>query len=536
MGHFYNPPQPIVSRTGAQPSAPNKLPPSTLIVPEPPHASPMRQPAIAQQAAIQAQPDPWQYNSVGSGFSELQPYGKGQLPPSLLIVPNPPFVLYGSDAWLNTTIQAWQPPDPQPFTGDWQPLAPRKLSPGIPGQSVDSPPPANEGRYPNATPDVIARSWQPPDPPPTLPRNLAPGVPGQSVDNPPLLASRQMPLALDVPWPQPQVKLVPSAPPVTASQPYAPLWMSSVLSAWQAGDAPPTIPRLLNASFLAVPVDNPPFGMLEVYPDQSRDGIYYRQPFLRQVRRTGTDIGVPFVPPVTSTFVPYTTFWMGAVTAWSIQPDPPPTLPRNLNPQLLAVPVDNPPFGLLVTVVEPWIGQDPLPTVPRFGIPLGVQANNPPFSYFARTAQLQAIITLWQPPDPPPVQRGPLNPSILTVAVNNPPFTYSARTAQQNAILAAWQPPDPQPTQRGPLNPTVLAVAVNNPPFSGRSELPNIIAQWQPPPPQPWVNYLISGSNLPPGPPLSTGIFTVSGRDVIDLFGDATTVSNPWSPTQKRTN
>lgn len=37
-------------------------------------------------------------------------------------------------------------------------------------------------------------------------------------------------------------------------------------------------------------------------------------------------------------------------------------------------------------------------------------------------------------------------------------------------------------------------------------------------------------------PPTTSGIFTVSGHNIIDLFGTATTISYPWSPTQRRTN
>src|SRR6266550_8179847 len=48
-----------------QPYAPAKLPPSLIIVPEPPHTHPGRQPVQSQQAAIAAQPPDWTYAFLG---------------------------------------------------------------------------------------------------------------------------------------------------------------------------------------------------------------------------------------------------------------------------------------------------------------------------------------------------------------------------------------------------------------------------------------------------------------------------------------
>jgi hypothetical protein len=56
-------------------------------------------------------------------------------------------------------------PPPQPFIGGAQPLAPRELSPGIPGQSVDNPPAV--GPLDVDILHGIIRQWEPPPPMPT---------------------------------------------------------------------------------------------------------------------------------------------------------------------------------------------------------------------------------------------------------------------------------------------------------------------------------------------------------------------------------
>src|SRR5229473_845709 len=54
MGHFYAPPPPIVSATGAQAYAPNRLPPAVEAVPvnEPPYTHPGRTPVAAEIVAL----------------------------------------------------------------------------------------------------------------------------------------------------------------------------------------------------------------------------------------------------------------------------------------------------------------------------------------------------------------------------------------------------------------------------------------------------------------------------------------------------
>src|SRR5262249_37808150 len=79
------------------------------------------------------------------------------------------------------------------YVGKGQPCAPRTLAPGIPGQSVDPPPADRRGR---SHLGIIIQASQP-DPynfpfagpaggqQPYVPRWLSPGIPGQSVDRPP---------------------------------------------------------------------------------------------------------------------------------------------------------------------------------------------------------------------------------------------------------------------------------------------------------------------------------------------------------------
>lgn len=443
MGHFYSPPPPIISANGAQPYAPNKLPPAitavrvdnppsswqqiptwearrvlpqttrflipvtAAVVNNPPFSYPGR--GVPQQAiaATISQPDPWQYTFVGLGFTGLQPYGRGLLPPSILNAPSdqPPFVNEGRNAWVVNVIQAWQPPDPQPFVSytGWQPLAPNKVSPGIPGRSVDNPPigTPNDLQLPS-----IIGAWNPPDPQPFMgglqplePNKLTPN----SVDNPPLLVRQQFPIQPETPYQQPSVKLV--QPFVVSSQAFTSVWLNPVLASWQLVDLQPTLPRNLNPSITAVTVDNPPFGLLVTVIEPWVSDYPPQQPAYK-VTQSGAAPAVQ---------VAYSLWWLPPILqAWQ-PPDPQPTLPRNLNPSLI-----------------------------------GLQVNNPPFSHFGRASLTINEILAWQPPDPPPLQKGPLPPQLTAVPVNNPPGVNPDNTPTYWAIMGVWDiplPPQPQQTK-----------------------------------------------------------------------------------------
>lgn len=233
MGHFYAPPPPIVSATGAQPYAPNKLPPAITAVP----------------------------------------------------VNNPPFY---SRTELPNILRQWQPPDPQPT------LTTRSV--GNPGWSVDNPPAYT--RYPLPYPETlplpqtlvllpqpgttvvvvqtpyvnqwcatVLAAWQPQDPLPTLPTRQA-GKPGWSIDNPPQLVRQSF--AYDVPPPLLQSLILQPQPFTTTipvQNPYTNAWIINVIGAWQPADPAPTLSFKLNPQIIAVPVNNPPFNSRTELPN-----------------------------------------------------------------------------------------------------------------------------------------------------------------------------------------------------------------------------------------------------------------------------
>ncbi len=509
---FYPPPPTIISATGAQPSAGNKLPPqiTAVEVDNPPFAwqqiptwEPRRilptlngkvahflAPAVnnppfiylgrtAVQLAIisQTQPDQWQYDFLGTGFTGLQPYGRGQLPPSLLVVPNPPFQQYGSVDWLAGILQQWQLPNPlpiqkqplspgipgqsvdfPPFVSEWidqaqgeivyswapadpLPTLPRKLSPGIPGQSVDNPPPTYEGRYPNPTPDVIARGWQPPDPLPTLPGRLSPGIPGQSVDNPPRLTHQQLPYQLPDPYPQVAVKAV--QPFAASSLHFTSVWLNPVLASWQPIDPLPTLAKNLNPQITAVEVDNPPFGLLVTVIEPWLPEFLAQQPQFRAIQPGVT-------PPVQVAYAPH---WLASVIQSWAPPDPLPTLARNLPPSLLIVP-NPPPYARywLASIIQSWQPPDPLPILPETLSPAipGQSVDNPPS--FSR----QQPYPLSQDPLPQLPRLLP-QPAAASIQVIYAPHWLAT-------VIQSWQPLDPPATLARNLSPGIPGQSVDNPP------------------------------------------------------------------------
>lgn len=181
-----------------QPYSQQKLTPVlfAVVVNNPPFTHPAR---IQAQAAIttQWQPDPWVYNELGQQGGS-QPYGQRNLNPfyTAVEVDNPPFGIPNKST-LAGVVGGWQP-DPWVYNysgnvSGTQPYGPKQLSPGIPGQSVDPPPPIDAGRL--AVEGAIVTIWQP-DPwvftfngsiqaQPYGVRLTSPAIPGQSVDQPP---------------------------------------------------------------------------------------------------------------------------------------------------------------------------------------------------------------------------------------------------------------------------------------------------------------------------------------------------------------
>ncbi len=591
MGHFYFPPPPVISATGAQPYAPNKLPPSIIAVPvnNPPFKQQGRSQAVVSETATIAQPDPWQYNNLLGGLQGLQPYGARQLPPSVMAVPvnNPPFENPSrTAALLATTVAAWQPAyDPWQYNylggrqGE-QPYGNRQLTPSTQAVVVNTPPfvtvsrqvaqqaitaaasqPAydpwqynflggREGRQPYGqrqlppstldvpvnnppgvgfprfaliddpppilprwlTPTVtgvrvdkppgfrfelsgILRSWQPPDPNPTLPKVLSPGIPGQSVDNPPGRFTSPQPVLVDQLPPPQTLPYFPQSSAVVAvvQVVYAPQWLATVIQSWQPTDPQPTLPRKLPPQITAVPVDQPPF--VNEWLDQAQ-GVCVLAWQPPDPPPTIPRKLSPGIPGQSADQPPFVNEWLDQaqgqiVISW--QPvDPPLQQQRKLSPGIPGQSVDNPPG--LVPRQLPYPADAPPVQLPRYVPPQQVVVvAQSPFAQFWLVTVLQA----WVPPDPPPQQRGPLNPSITAVPVNNPPFARSVpqppypsdtpyiqllvHLPPQQVVVAkgpfaqfwlatvlqSWVPVDPQPQQGRKLNPSLTAVATNNPPFGG---------------------------------------------------------------------
>jgi hypothetical protein len=175
----------------AQPFGPRTLSPRIpgQSVDLPPSCHPGRSAQTASLISL-AQPDPWTFSFFGTS----QPFGAKTLSPG---IPGqdrdpPPFSHTGSTARTAALIALWQPdPWTYSFPGGRQPFAAKTLSPGIPGQDLDLPPPNHSARM--ASTAALIAEWQP-DPwtfsffgasQPFGAARLSPGIPGQDVDRPP---------------------------------------------------------------------------------------------------------------------------------------------------------------------------------------------------------------------------------------------------------------------------------------------------------------------------------------------------------------
>lgn len=534
-----------------QPYGPPHLPPSLIIVPEPPHAHPGRQAVQSQQAAIQAQPSDWPYVYLAER-GRPQPYGPGSLPPSILgqSVDNPPLT------------QRWQSYVPTP--PDLLPILAGKLSPAIPGQSVDNPPSWRAQPLPTLIPD----------PPPTQANKLSPGIPGQSVDTvlrqpsalPNVLAAWQSP----DPPPTLTVKLVQPFV-ASASVPKVDDALTVIIQTWQQPDPFPTLTRKLSPSITAVSVDNPsgvasprivtldpillpqaPNKIAAVIasqvaaqtpyvrqiasivaswqqpapppqqlrplspgiPGQSADSPPLRKPQSQSWAFTGdlSFITGPQGAPASVDNPPFGAFYstLNIIPIWWIPPDPIPTLSNKLPSQLTAVAVNEPPFNSRQLIHWPlWQVLDPPPTLGTKLVQPGavVVVNDPPFS-----SRRVPHWPNWTPPDPLPSLAGKLNPSITAVAVNNPSGVMVP------CVVVVPQPLLPQQSMKVAA---VLAVApVDNPPFSSRREIN--WAVYQPPDPLPILSYKLSPSII--AVPVNNPPFTHSGRLQRD------TILAAWQP------
>jgi hypothetical protein len=200
MAMFYPPPPPFMG--GRQPHAPSQLPAGLVAVSadQPPVTLGGPFALLAEVVQI-AQPDPWTYSFMGRS----QPFGARQLSPG---VPGqskdpPPFSHASRGARFAGLVAAWQP-DPWIYAGlgARQAYMGRQISPGIPGQSINDPPHTLGG--PIAL-RAEAVSIAQPDPwvyafmgqlQPFGKRTLSPGVPGQSADSPPFTSGGPLAIKL----------------------------------------------------------------------------------------------------------------------------------------------------------------------------------------------------------------------------------------------------------------------------------------------------------------------------------------------------
>lgn len=532
---YYNPPPPVVSRTGDQPYAGNQLPPSV-------EAVPVNNPVpnvdgVANIASIMAVWNPpLQHDFIAGG---RQAYEPRKLAPSLTAVRvDAPPPNMDAVANINEVIGlSWVPSDPSPT------LTKKFVFPGITVAGV----PFSRINL-NA---AIVASWVPPDPVPYQPHILPPSVTAVRVDAPqPNVDALAAAMTAILSWqpPDPPPTLPRSIPPiaavVVANGPYANLWLVTVLQSWVPADGAPTLPRNLSPGIPGQSVDNPSEPPLGFYINVTDDGIPQRARFLPQGARIDNPVpnsdalsnlmasitaswqppdplpvqlkklapGIPglsvdnppafvrrqvdfpqdaalpqqsrFVPQsaVISINGPHANFWMLTVLQSWVPPDPQPMTPKNMSAGIPGQSVDNPPaalgFGVFIT------DADPLPQQAR-ALPQGVTVSvRQPFSNF----WVPSVIQAWQPPDPAPTLPRTVNPSITAVRVDNPPFTHAGRLPWGNLTDWSWVPPDPQPQAPGKLSPGITGSTVNNPPFThyGRLAQTNaIIWQWQPPDPQP---------------------------------------------------
>lgn len=389
-----------------QPTLPGKLSPQITAVPvnNPPFPGNDALWFIALDAQLlQAWPGDYQFVELGPAGG-TQPYARRQLSPGTpgQSIDNPPppgsesLPLLALDALLSQ-------PDPYqysqlgPATGT-QPYTAKKLSPGIPGQSIDPPP--------------TFKPWQPvtqlPDPQAPGPKWLSPGIPGQSVDNPPFISRVTPATPADTPLIAAPRIYVPQVA-ATAQTPFEILWLSTVLSAWVSGDPLPTLLRLLPAQLTAVEVDNPPpFSWATLFEILSTDWKP-ADPLPTLIGRLSPGIPGQSVdnPPTFKPWQPVTQL-----------PDPQPPLPKWLSPGIPGQSVDNPPQ---LQRIAPQFAELILPQQPRILAPQVARADQPTPE---QLAWMWTVLQNWVPPDPLPTLPRVLAAALLAVRVDNPPIGF----------------------------------------------------------------------------------------------------------------
>lgn len=307
---------------------------------------------------------------LGSGALGQVPLGAA---PGAAPANPPPFSGFGRGAIAATIVALWQPPDPQPFIGGWQPLQPRKLNPSISAVPENPPPFSQRG---GSQGRQLATWWSQPDPwvfgfdggsQPYGGKRMSSGIPGQSADPPPIFNPSQR---------------VPQRVIVAIAQPDP--WTYNF-----AGSSQPFAPRRLSPGIPGQSIDLPPF----VHPARTKAAI--------------AAAAAASQPPV---LVYPESYAFAGIRQ--------PTMGRQLAPGIPGQSVDNPPIVtpslripqrtiVAIAQPDPWTytfagsWQPYGPKRISTGIP-GQSIDNPPFVARRKIAELGAIITTWEPPPPQP--------------------------------------------------------------------------------------------------------------------------------------
>lgn len=272
---YYPPPPTFVG--GAGPYYPRKLPVSAIAVPEdapppgrsrqlaalalvvslwtpaPPMPQQARRCVVQEAAADQVAPTRVNLITILRSWDPAPPAPVQQrrIEAQLIAVPEDPPPIRNR-AWLDETLNQWQPPWPT-----YPPI--RKLVQGVEDFGLPRPSPVNL--------QTILRSWQPADPPPVQLRRIEAQLIAVPENAPPprstawrdvVLRAWQLEAPLRVRF----AKLAQETAAVADNPPFglSRIWLPPIVRAWQPGPPRPQAVKLLPPSVLAVTVNEPPYG------------------------------------------------------------------------------------------------------------------------------------------------------------------------------------------------------------------------------------------------------------------------------------
>lgn len=293
----------------------------------------------------------------------------------------PPDYVQKTIPWLSVVVAAWTPLDAAPVLA-------RNLSPGIPGVSVDAPPPSS-----SEIEQLASVAWPTGWDVPIVKGKLSPGIPGQSVDAPPASSNAGRQLARGGEWPVgwsvPIVKgkASPGIPGQSVDQPPVSSTVGKQrVAEWPAGWAVPLVKASISAAIPGQSVDAPT-GLRRPAIAWPVDPFNPILPRNLAAGAPGQSIDAP--PPRRR----------GDVTGWDAQPVHPQTAAR-----FVQFTADSPPIDgrrWLSGVVSAWApGAVLLPIQARLVQPFTPSVDNPP--------QRQGTQQFWTAVDAQPQQPRPL--------------------------------------------------------------------------------------------------------------------------------